>query len=89
MAKKKSNYKSNCCNEKIIVRGIGDFDDKDRICTMHFECTKCHMDCNVHIGIRKTWEINPSTRIVPNKKKKSSIKLTAKELKEIHRSEDL
>lgn len=26
---------------------------------------------NIYKGIRKTWEINPKTRVVPNKKKKS------------------
>lgn len=86
MAKKKSNYKSICCNADVRIEGMNDFYKQ---CTMYHVCTYCNRPCDITIKIRKTWEINPSTRIVPNKKKKSSTKLTAKELKEIHRNEDL
>lgn len=89
--KKKNNsckFKSSCCNAKVIICGIGDFDDKDTICTMHYECKECHMDCDVHIDERRFWTRNPKTQIIPNKKKKTSTKLTPKELKEIHQQED-
>ena len=38
--------------------------------------------------IRQVWIKNPKTQIIPNKKKSKSIKLTPKELREIHKNED-
>ena len=71
MKRKKSNLKSSCCNAKIKICGIGDFNDRDRVCTCHYECLKCGQPCNIHL-----------------KEKKSSTKLTPKELKEIHQTQD-
>jgi hypothetical protein len=68
--------------------GIGDFDDKDKVVTIHYKCTKCKNACDVHNNERKVWIRNPATKIIPNKKNKSSTKLTAKELREIHQTQD-
>lgn len=86
---KKNKIKSNCCNAKVKYSNIlSDFigDKNPQIGTVHYICTKCGKACDVHINIRKTWKINPTTQIIPNKKK--STKLTSKELKEIHETQD-
>jgi len=38
--------------------------------------------------LRKIWKINPKTRIVPNKKRKSTAKLSQKEIQRIRLEED-
>jgi hypothetical protein len=84
MAKKRNNTKSSCC--KASVRCSNSLENDRTI----FICNKCFKNCNIilNIPVRKIWNINPVERIVPNKKKKSSTKLTPKELKELHKNED-
>ena len=93
MAKKKSNLKSVCCNAEIKYSEIAPDFVRDNpqtmtVGTVSCLCTKCGEPCNIYLKKRKTWKINPKTRIIPNKKKKSSTKLTTKELKEIKENED-
>ena len=40
---------SNCCNAETKLDGMGDFHDKDRMCTMSYQCTKCNKPCDVAI----------------------------------------
>lgn len=78
--------KSNCCNAKVKYSDIlPDFigDKNPKIGTVYYICTKCGEACDVHINIRKTWTINPKTRIVPNKKKNQKKKIAEQEIKEI------
>lgn len=93
MEKKKSNLKSTCCNAEVKSSDfapdfIGDDTKTMKIGTRYYICTKCNEPCDIYLKLRKTWEINPVERIVPNRKKKKSTKLTSKELKELHRNED-
>jgi len=40
--------KSRCCNAPTkLVGGIGDFSDHDEAITMHYECTKCGIACDL------------------------------------------
>lgn len=80
---KKSNIKakSDCCRAAIrICNGMSDFigEKNPSIGTMYYECSKCGKPCNVYIPIRKTFKINPKTRVQPNKKKEH--KITKKEI---------
>ena len=89
MGKKKSKsiYKSRCCNAK--VKSVTSPDEIDKLgCTMVCVCTECNKPCDIYIPERKTWAINPKTRIVPNKKKKNNKLFTDKELKKFHQEED-
>ena len=52
--------KSKCCSAKIRVVGKT---------TMHYECCKCGKPCEIIIPIRKKFNMNPKTRVQPNKKK--------------------
>ena len=81
MSKKKKPLKSRCCNAPVRVEGMDDFDKQ---CTMYHVCTKCNNACDVIIKERKTWKINPKSRIVPNKKKL----FTDKELRKLRQEED-
>lgn len=82
-----SKYLSDCCHSEITTRGgLSDFSSDKCEVTMWMECNKCHQPCNVFLNKRKTWEINPKTRIVPNKKR--DIKLTKKEIAKILKEED-
>jgi hypothetical protein len=85
--KKKSQLKSNCCNSIVRTEGGGDF-GKQFEGTFYYVCNKCRRACDVHLDDRKTWEINPKTRIVPNKKKKNEKLFTDKELKKFREEED-
>ena len=83
MGKRKGNLKvlSLCCGADAIAN----------MSQQRWECIECHKFCDTvttFVKDRKMWNINPVERVVPNKKKKSSTKLTDKELKEIHQSED-
>jgi len=71
--------KSNCCGAKIIKQVK---ENKD--ITL---CSKCGKYCKVYNEERKTWEINPKTKIIPNKKKDWS-KLTKEEIKHIRLNEE-
>jgi hypothetical protein len=94
MSKKKNKQLlSDCCRAEIRTSDfIPDFiEDNPKtmtIGTCYFICSKCGEACNIYVPIRRTWKINPKTQILQNKKKKSSTKLTPKELKEIHKRED-
>jgi len=81
MTKIKSNLKSNCCNAKIKVEGDEDF--KGITCTMYYVCTKCKKDCDFHLDDRKTWKINPVTKVKGDNRGKIKEKLIKKEIKEI------
>jgi hypothetical protein len=39
--------KSKCCNAPVRTGGIGDFHDKDEVCTQYFECTACKKPCDI------------------------------------------
>src|SRR3990167_4551624 len=38
---------SACCSAPIKSVGMGDFHDKDEVCTMHMECEKCGKPCYI------------------------------------------
>ena len=38
---------SSCCKAGVIVDGIGDFKDNERIVTRHYACVKCGNPCDV------------------------------------------
>lgn len=81
----KNKFKSNCCNSTIKQK----CNDKNETTDVFYSiCNKCKQPCQVHLDERKSWARNPATQIIPNKKKKSSTKLTKKELNEIHQNED-
>jgi hypothetical protein len=42
-----STIKSACCNAGVKSVGMGDFYDKDEICTWHYECEKCLKSCDI------------------------------------------
>lgn len=69
---KSSNLRSVCCKAKVTPGNN------------IWICTKCKNECTMMLNTRKTWAINPKTRIVPNKKRA----LSDKEIKEILRNED-
>lgn len=75
-SKNKTSSRSKCCNAKVKVVGT---------VTMFHVCTKCHLPCDVFYVERKTWEINPKTRVVPNKKRKED----QRELNELRRLTDV
>lgn len=85
--KNKSTLKSNCCNSNIRIEGGEDF-GKQFGGTYYYVCNECNQACDVHADERKTWEINPKTRVVPNKKKKNDKLFTNKELKKFRDEED-
>jgi L-lactate utilization protein LutB len=88
MAKKKSKEKSNCCHAKVRVSGIGDFEGDKIACTLYYICTKCNQPCDVYIPIRRTWNINPVTKVKGDSRGKEKEKLTKKEIEEFRRNED-
>jgi len=66
--------KSKCCGAKVRYSDfspdfIGDKPETQRIGTCYYICTKCNQACDIIIPIRKTFKINPKTRVQPNKKK--------------------
>lgn len=89
MAKKKSKYKSTCCNASIRLEGtVGDFHDQDKSSTLIAVCTKCNNPCSIKFKVRKTWEINPVTKIKEDERKKFQDKLTKKEIENYRKNED-
>lgn len=82
-----SQFKSKCCHEAVRVSCSPDEIDKIG-CTMYYTCTGCQEACDVFIPERKTWTINPKTRVVPNKKKQNNKLFTDKELKKFLQGED-
>jgi hypothetical protein len=81
--KNKDTFKSNCCNAVVKYKRN---DKKETTDVFSITCTKCDNPCNVHVDERRTWAINPKTRIVPNKKKDR--KLSNKELNKFREEED-
>ena len=79
MKNKNTSEHSKCCGAKVKIVGKT---------TMHYECRKCGEACDIYFKIRKTWKINPTTKIKKDKRPKFEIKLTKKEIDEIRRSED-
>ena len=86
--KSKSNLKSNCCNADIKVGGSPDFIGGTEICTCYYICTKCEDACDVHLNQRRTWNINPVTKIKGDERGKKKKLFTDKEVKEFLRGED-
>jgi L-lactate utilization protein LutB len=54
-----------------------------RVGTCYCICSKCNQPCNIFIPIRKTWKINPSTKVKRDKREKQRTKEVDKEIKEI------
>jgi len=82
---KKESRKSVCCNSKVKIEGMNDFDKQ---CTMYYSCGACGKPCDVIRKVRRTWAINPKTRIVPSKKAKNINDLSAKEIRKFLKEED-
>lgn len=38
---------SKCCKAPVTTEGMGDFDDKDRVCTQYFVCGACKQPCDI------------------------------------------
>jgi hypothetical protein len=55
--------RSKCCDARVKVVGRT---------TLHYECTKCGEACDIFFTNRRTWTINPKTRVVPNTKKSAN-----------------
>lgn len=86
---------SDCCRAEIKYSDfspdfIGNNPKTMKVGTVSAICSKCNQPCNFYIPIRKVWNRNPKTQIIPNKKKKKnkSTKLTPKEIKEFLKNED-
>jgi hypothetical protein len=75
--------RSQCCNAKVrVVMSKDFFGDNPKtqiIGTCYYVCKKCGKACDVIFRARKTWTINPATRIAPNKKRQLK-KLTKREI---------
>jgi len=87
MSKKKLSVKSKCCNAPVRIGGGENCRDKKAQITMYHVCTKCNQPCDTIVKERKTWEINPKTRVVPNKKKSDRL-FSDKEIKKFLKEED-
>jgi L-lactate utilization protein LutB len=87
MGKKKSKIKSACCKAPIISsEPAPDFigDKNPSVGTCCCICTKCNKPCNFYIPIRRTWTINPKTKVKGDEREE----LTKKEIKKILKEED-
>jgi L-lactate utilization protein LutB len=87
MGKKKSKIKSACCKAPIISsEPAPDFigDKNPSVGTCCCICTKCNKPCNFYIPIRRTWIINPKTKVKGDEREE----LTKKEIKKILKEED-
>jgi len=67
--------RSDCCLAKVRIVGATE---------PHYVCYKCKQICHIIMKVRQEWGLNPSTRVVPIKKRKR-IKLTPKDEREILR----
>jgi len=47
MTNKKSKPLSKCCNALVRAEGMGDFKDKDEVCTMYYVCQSCNNPCDI------------------------------------------
>lgn len=77
--KNKLSERSKCCGAKVRVIGRT---------TLHYECLKCKEACDIYIKERKTWERNPKTQVLEDKREEEKNKLTKQEITEIRRNED-
>lgn len=68
------NLLSVCCNSKTVVRGN---------VTMYYVCLSCGQPCDVYGMERKVWAKNPSTKIIPDKRKRIKRKIIDKEIEEM------
>jgi len=85
---KKSKIKSECCKVPIRYSDfapdfIGDDPKTMRVGTCYAICNKCNQPCNIYIPIRKTWKINPATKVKGDKREKIKDKEINKEIQEI------
>jgi hypothetical protein len=88
MAKKKSNLKSTCCKSEIKYSDfapdfIGDNPKTMKIGTVSCLCTKCGEPCNIYLKNRKTWKINPATKVKGDERAKIKEKEIKKQIQEI------
>jgi hypothetical protein len=93
MKNKKNKFKSLCCKADIKFTNpspdfAGDKSKSMTIGTCYCVCSECGQPCNIYVPIRKKWNINPSERIVPNKKKNDWDKLSKKEIENFRKGED-
>lgn len=44
---KKEKLISKCCSASVRAEGIGDFDNKDKICTIYYVCEACKNPCDI------------------------------------------
>jgi hypothetical protein len=82
---KKSNLKSTCCKADIKYSDPApDFigDKNPTIGTCYCICSECKKPCNIMINKRRTWKINPVTKVKGDKREKQKRKETNKEIKE-------
>jgi hypothetical protein len=89
----KSNFKSECCKAEIRYSEsapdfIGDDPKTMRVGTCCAICSKCGKPCSFYIPRRKTWKINPITKVKGDGRGKIKEKLTEKEIKEFRKNED-
>jgi hypothetical protein len=68
--------RSDCCMAKVNI--VGDTDP-------HYVCRKCKQSCHIIMKVRKDWGLNPSTQVLPTKKRNKRFRLTPKEEREIRR----
>jgi hypothetical protein len=75
MEKKKNNpERSICCGAKVVIRGKT---------TKYYVCLACGKPCDVYLKERRTWAINPTTRVKGDERAKIKQKEIDKEIKEI------
>jgi hypothetical protein len=68
--------RSDCCNAKVKI--VGETDP-------HYVCRRCKQVCHVIMKVRQEWGLDPSTKIIPAKKRNKRTRLTPKEEREIMR----
>lgn len=78
---------SKCCGAKTVVRSSPDEIDKIG-CTMFYVCLACGNPCDIYGKERKSWKINPATKVIKDKREKEKNKLTEKEIQEIRLSQE-
>ena len=87
MKKIKSNLKSVCCGAEIKFSEfapdfIGDNPQTMTIGTVSCLCTECGEPCNIYIKNRRTWKINPVTKIKGDERGKIKERQAKREIKE-------
>lgn len=79
---KYNKFKSNCCNAEIKINApLRDFPgEKNILGTFYYICKKCNQACDIHIKERKSWNRNPKTQIIKDKREKIKTKEIIKEI---------